>query len=188
MGIVQWLCELCISVVGTRMLPARLLGRATSGMGKAWSLGCTLNRTSALPRPPPNGQPFHNYTKRRLYREPAFDGRRKGRRDRRGEDEASESGSEADESEVEGEVAAVAATMSGSSGSSSQSSQVQGSAAADHGSSTEASSSSGSSQPTDGAAAGEQQAEGETLRRHQVQLQWKQERDNADLVTRRHFR
>lgn len=171
------------------MLPARLHGRATSCMGKAWPLGFHTEHHTCRSLPTPRGQPFHNYTKRRLYREPAFDGRRKGRRDRRGEDEGSEIGSEADESDVEGgEAAAAVAAMSGSSSSSSsESGQVEGSTAADQGSSTEASSS--SSQPVDAAAAGEQQAEGgETLRRHQVQLQWKQERDNADLVTRRHFR
>ncbi len=170
------------------MLPARLHGRATSCMGKAWPLGFHTEHHTCRSLPTPRGQPFHNYTKRRLYREPAFDGRRKGRRDRRGEDEGSEIGSEADESEVEGEAPAATAAMSGSSSSSSrESGQVEGSTAADQGSSTEASSS--SSQPVDAAAAGEQQAEGgETLRRHQVQLQWKQERDNADLVTRRHFR
>ncbi|PRW32888.1 tRNA pseudouridine synthase [Chlorella sorokiniana] len=134
--------------------------------------------------------PFHNYTKRRLYREPAAasDGRRKGRRDRRGEDQESESGSEADESEVEGNAAAAAAAVHVDS--SSQSSQAEGSAAADGSSvSAEASSSGSSGQATDGAPGGQQQGEGgEVLRRHQVQLQWKYERDNSDPVTRRHFR
>lgn len=142
-------------------------------------------------------QPFHNYTKRRLYREPAgaSDGQRKGRRDRRGDEaEASESGSEADESEVEGEAVAAMTAGSSSSGSSQAAGAVEAESDASSGSGSglispaEASTAS-SSEVADGSCAGEQQEEGgEARRRHQVQLLWKHERDNADPVTRRHHR
>ena len=146
-----------------------------------------LNACIACVRSLPPLQPFHNYTKRRLYREPAAasDGRRKGRRDRRGQEaEESESGSEADESEAEGEEAAAAAAGGSNQAAAAAAAMADASSSAEAGTSATASSSSGSE-----AVVGEQQEEGgEARRRHQVQLQWKHERDSADPVTRRHHR
>lgn len=105
--------------------------------------------------------PFHNYTKRRLYRDEAVhgDGRRKGRRDGRGgggadgEDASAGSSSEGEEEET---------------------------------GTPEASSSGGSSgAKSEGALSSSDVTE---RPRGQLRLEWKAEKDAADLVVRRHFR
>lgn len=119
--------------------------------------------------------PFHNYTKRRLYREGeggagAGGRRRKSRAERDAEAAAgSEPGSEGSECESDSEGGACASAPAAA---------AAGQAPAD------------GADPPSAAAGGGPAAggEGAPVRKGQVKLQWKAEKDLADLVVRRHFR
>lgn len=136
--------------------------------------------------------PFHNYTKRRLYRE--IGGGRGPRRDRRGDADAAASSIDSDSEAEEAEEAAASSSSGGSaSGSGAPHAAVDATTAAVASSlsySAEAvaavSSSSSISSSMDG---GSSSVEGEDgSMRGLIKLDWKHERDNADPVVRRHFR
>ena len=121
----------------------------------------------------PGTHAFHNYTRRRLYRQgEGVRPQRKGRRGRRA--------AEAEESDDEDEAAASSfdeeEAPAGSAGSSAPSSSGNGS--------------SGSSGGGGGGGSGAEGAAGAEAGRGKgfVRLTWKHEKDPADLIGRRHYR
>ncbi|PSC73076.1 tRNA pseudouridine synthase [Micractinium conductrix] len=177
----------CIRRTYNYWLPASALGLALDG-GEADAARMALLR-AAWERFQ-GTHPFHNYTKRRLYREPAG----RDRANRRGVTRADRDrlaaeteGEEADEVEEE-----AAADQPGGSGSGSSSSTGGGGSSAGGGGSGGAGSATtgaASSGGVDGGGIGvDGSSEAAPVERGRVQLAWKHEKDGADLVTKRHFR
>ncbi|KAL4422713.1 hypothetical protein ABPG75_008910 [Micractinium tetrahymenae] len=159
----------CIRRTYSYYLPASALGLALDG-GERDAQRLAL--LAAAWQRYEGTHPFHNYTKRRLYRESEGGGGGGGRRrkSRAEQDAAAAAGEEAESSELEPESDADADA------SAPQAAPVAGAVP----------SSSGSPDGAAGSAAADD--EGAPVRKGRVKLQWKAEKDPSDLVVRRHFR
>lgn len=161
----------CIRRTYSYYLPAAVLGLALDGgerdMQRLALLAAAWQRFEGT-------HPFHNYTKRRLYRDSEGGGRRrKSRAEQDAEAAASvELGSEgSDEEPASGAGAGWTTASATTAAAEGQAPAVGGGAPATFAGSTAAGG--------DGGAA---------VHKGQVKLQWKAEKDLSDLVVRRHFR
>ena len=156
-------------------VPASVLGLALDG-GEGDAACLALLRT-AWERFQ-GTHPFHNYTKRRLYRDDVVfgDGKRKAGRDRRAEEDARAASSD---SAAEGEDEGKAGSSGGSGAAAEDEVVQQAPSDSSSSSSVDGSSSSSSSSSAEG---------GGSSLRGLIRMEWKGEADKKDLVVRRHYR
>jgi tRNA pseudouridine38-40 synthase len=172
-------------------LPASVLGLALDG-GEADAARLALLRQAWESYQ--GTHPFHNYTRRRLYRGPAGpDGySKRGKAGRRGGRDRGVAATDSEEDEggqeVEDEVVGQREALQEEDVQEAQPASGTGSATSANGGDAAPAPGSSGSEGLEGPGGGDDGCEGSGSNKGRMQLVWNHERDGKDVVGRRHFR